>query len=224
MNGWKKLLLFIVLAFLLTPAFEFANALAAEQVLKVGAIGPFTGPAARTGEELKGSAVMAFEKIGNKIGDYRVELVWIDSQSDPAKATSAYSEAAERAGVQATILNWHSSVAAALIDLAAQYKVPHFFGMGAAAIVNEKYHSDPKYAGYWLKLWPIPSKLIIGYVECLNNAVEKGAWKPAKKLVAIYGEDTDWGRNVGEGFKKMFKGTGWEIASEDYFPLTQTDF
>ena len=118
--------------------------LAAAKVFKLGVLGPFTGPSAKTGAEFKGSVKMALEKIGNKIGDYEIQLVWIDSQSDPAKATSAYSEAAERDGIQAAILGWHSSVAIAVMDVAAQYKVPHFFGFGASEVVNEKWRSDNK--------------------------------------------------------------------------------
>lgn len=111
------------------------------------------------------------------------------------------------------------------MEVTAQYKVPHIFGMGAAEIVNEKYLSDPDKFSYWgAKGWPVPGKLMLGYVECLNNAVEKGLFKPASKKVAIYGEETDWGRSVGASFKKEFEKTGWEIAFEDYFPLTQTDF
>ncbi len=198
---------------------------ATAKVFKLGVLGPFTGPSAKTGAEFKGSVKMALEKIGNKIGDYEIQLVWIDSQSDPAKATSAYSEAAERDGIQAAILGWHSSVAIAVMDVAAQYKVPHFFGFGASEVVNEKWHSDNQKYHYWGgKGWPVPGKLMKGYVECINNAVAKGLFKPEKKLVAIYGEDSDWGRSAGGALKKKFQETGWEIASEDYFPLTQTDF
>ncbi len=198
---------------------------ATAKVFKLGVLGPFTGPSAKTGAEFKGSVKMALEKIGNKIGDYDIQLVWIDSQSDPAKATSAYSEAAERDGIQAAILGWHSSVAIAVMDVAAQYKVPHFFGFGASEVVNEKWHSDNKKYNYWGgKGWPVPGKLMKGYVECINNAVAKGLFKPEKKLVAIYGEDSDWGRSAGGALKKKFEETGWKIASEDYFPLTQTDF
>ena len=32
-----------------------------ENVIKIGVIGPFTGPAARVGEEFKGATQMAFE-------------------------------------------------------------------------------------------------------------------------------------------------------------------
>ncbi|GAB4271588.1 MAG: ABC transporter substrate-binding protein [Deferrisomatales bacterium] len=199
--------------------------LGAEKVFKVGVLGPFTGPSAKTGVEFKGSVEMALEKIDYKIGDYKVEVVWIDSQSDPAKAASAYAEAAERAGIQAGVLNWHSSVAVAAMDVAAQYKVPHMFGFGATEVVNEKWRSDPDKYSYWGgKGWPVPAKLMLGYVECLENAIRSGAWKPEKKLVAIYGEDTDWGRSAGGALKAEFTKKGWKVVSEDYFPTTQTDF
>jgi branched-chain amino acid transport system substrate-binding protein len=45
-----------------------------------------------------------------------------------------------------------------------------------------------------------------------------------QKTVAIYGEDSDWGRSLGGALKDFFEDKGWEIVSEDYFPITQTDF
>ncbi|WP_373500074.1 ABC transporter substrate-binding protein [Desulfococcus sp.] len=198
---------------------------AAEKILKVGVLGPFTGPSAKNGAEFKASVEMAMDKIDYKVGDYKIELVWIDSQSDPAKAASAYAEAVERMGIECAMQNWHSSVAVAAMDVAAQYKVPHWFGFGATEVVNEKWRSDPAKYSYWGgKGWPVPAKMAVGYVECLNNAVEKGTWKPANKKVAVYGEDSDWGRSLGGALKTMFVDKGWEIVSEDYFPITQTDF
>jgi len=205
--------------------FLFSTGAFAASTFKLGVLGPFTGPSAKTGSEFKGSVTMAMENIDYKIGDYKIELVWIDSQSDPAKATGAYAEAVESKGVQVAMLNWHSSVAAAVMDVAAQYKVQHMFAMGAAEIVNEKYKSNPEKYSYWAaKGWPIPGDLIPGYVESINAAVASGKFKPEKKIVAIYGEETDWGRSVGAAFKSGFLATGWTILSEDYFPFTQTDF
>ncbi|MEW6265120.1 MAG: ABC transporter substrate-binding protein [Thermodesulfobacteriota bacterium] len=198
---------------------------AQEKVLKIGGISPYTGPASRTGAEFKAAMQLAFEKVGHKIGDYKVELYWIDCQSDPAKASAAYAEAVERHGVQATLNMWHSSVAIALIDLAAKYKVPHYFGPGGASkVVNEKYQSNKNYAGFWLKGMPTPPKVTRKYVDAIENAVKKGLWKPANKKVAIFGEETDWGRGIGEGFREQFTKAGWEIATEDYFSMTQTEF
>jgi branched-chain amino acid transport system substrate-binding protein len=224
MNHWQRFLVFMISVSLLVSLSPI-NSSAADKILKIGGIMPLTGPAARTGAEFKAALQLAFEKIGYKIGDYKVELIWIDDQSDPAKASSAYAEAVERYGVQATVTMWHSSVAIALIDQAAKYKVPHYFGPGGASIVvNEKYLSNPNYAGFWLKGMPTPPKVTQKYVDCLQNAMAKGYWKPANKKVAIFGEETDWGRGIGGGFKQQFSKAGWEIVAEDYFSMNQTEY
>jgi branched-chain amino acid transport system substrate-binding protein len=196
-----------------------------EKVIKIGVEGPFSGPSARTGEEFKGSVQMAFEAINYKVGDYKIELVWIDDQSDPEKGTRAYEEAVVGQGIIAGFLGWHSSVAVAQMEVTAKHKVPHFFAMGATGLVNEKFNSDQEKYGYWMtKGWPDPSKLSIAYVDTLDDAMKAGTWTPAEKKVAIYGEDTDWGRSFGGAIKKQFEDAGWTIASEDYFTKEQTEF
>ncbi|MBM2849943.1 MAG: putative periplasmic binding protein [Anaerolineales bacterium] len=201
------------------------SAPAAEKVIKIGVEGPFTGPSARTGEEFKGSVQMAFEAINYKVGDYKIELVWIDDQSDPEKGTRAYEEAVVGQGIIAGFLGWHSSVAVAQMEVTAKHKIPHFFAMGATGLVNEKFNSDKEKYGYWTsKGWPDPSKLSIAYVNTLEDAAKAGIWKPEEKKVAIWGEDTDWGRSFGGAIKKQFEDAGWTVVSEDYFTKEQTDF
>lgn len=196
-----------------------------EKIFRLGILGPFTGPSARTGEEFKGAVQMAFETIGYRIGDYKVELVWIDSQSDPQKASTAYEEAVIRNKIDAGCLNWHSSVAVAVMEITAKYKVPHFFGMGATAIVNEKYRSNTARYGYWMaKGWPVPAKLTGSYVYAIEDAIQKGLWKPTRKIAAIWGEDTDWGRSLGEALRDQLKAASWSIAHEEYVRLTETDY
>jgi branched-chain amino acid transport system substrate-binding protein len=196
-----------------------------EKVLRIGALLPLTGPAARTGEEFQGAIQLAFERVGYKIGPYRVELRWIDSQSDPQKATTAYEEAVIRGRIDAGLLNWHSSVAVAVMEVTARHRVPHFFGLGATSIVNEKYQSDPARYGYWVaKGWPVPSKLTTGYVAALEDAVARGIWKPERKRAAIWGEDTDWGRSLGAALRDQLRAASWEVVSEDYFRITETDY
>jgi branched-chain amino acid transport system substrate-binding protein len=197
----------------------------AEKVFTIGVLGPFTGPSARTGDEFRVSSEMALEAIDYKIGDYTIEVVWIDSQSDPEKATRAYEEAIVQDGVQAGVLNWHSSVAVAVMEVTAKHQVPHFFGFGATEVVNEKFNSDPEKYGYWTsKGWPTPVKLTVNYVEALENAIAEGVWSPEEKTVAIYGEDTDWGRSFGEGIAGQLEDAGWEVMDRQYFPIEQTEF
>ncbi len=222
--GTKKILQ-IVACVMAVLFFAGGQAFAADNVLKVGVLGPFTGPSAQNGKEFQASVEMAMEAIDYTVGDYKIEVVWVDSQSDPAKAASAYAEAVEGKGIQAGVLNWHSSVAVSVMDVAAQYKVPHMFGFGASEVVNEKWQADPEKYSYWGgKGWPVPAKLEGNYVECINEVIEKGTWKPKKKLAAIYGEDTDWGRSAGGAYKDALLASGWEIYAEEYFPITQTDF
>jgi branched-chain amino acid transport system substrate-binding protein len=196
-----------------------------EEVFKLGFLGPFSGPSARTGEEFKASATMALEEIDNKIGHYTIEPVWIDSQSDPAKASQAYEQAIVQDGIQAGVLNWHSSVAVSCMEITAKHQVPHFFGFGATEVVNETFNADPDKYGYWMfKGWPTPKKLSVSYVQALEDAIEQGVWEPESKTVAIYGEDTDWGRSFGTAIKEQLEAAGWETVAEEYFAIDQTEF
>ena len=220
----KRLLLLASLALLSLGLFTTSLA-AQEKILRLGVEGPFTGPQAGTGAEFRIATEMALEKIDYKIGDYKVEVVWIDGLYDPAKATSAYSEAVDKQGIDVGFLNSASSVSVALMDLVATYKIPHFFTLGATGVVNQKYHSDPEKYSYWsTKIWPVPASLMQSYVDVLEAAIAKGDWKPEKKTVALYGEDTDWGRSACGSMAELFKTAGWDVVSTDYFPTTQTDF
>ena len=95
--NFKRSSLFILMALLLTfalvvsacqpaaeaPAEEVMEAEApaeeaeeATDVFKLGILGPFSGPSARTGDEFKQSATMAFDAIEWQIGPYKIEPVW----------------------------------------------------------------------------------------------------------------------------------------------------
>ncbi len=195
------------------------------KVFKLGVDGPFSGPSAKNGEEFKRSFEMAMEGIDYTIGDYKIVPVWIDDQSDPAKGTSAYEQAIVQDKIQAGILNWNSSVAVALMELTAKYKIPHFFGFGATEVVNETFASNPEKYGYWmLKGWPSPAKLAVAYVAAVDDAVANGTFKPSEKNVVLAGEDTDWGRSFCGAIKTEFEANGWKTVDEEYFPNDQTEF
>ncbi len=196
------------------------------KILKVGVEAPLTGPSASAGVQIKDAVEMAFEKINYKIGDYTVQLVWIDSQSNPEIASRAYEDAVVKDGIQTGLLNWNSSVAVALMEVTAKYKIPHFFTMGATDIVNEKFRSNQAKYSFWnFKMWPSPSKLTANYVTAVNDTIAAGLWDTGtEKRAFIYGEDTDWGRNFGNSLKVQLQETGWTIVGEKYFALDQTDF
>lgn len=197
-----------------------------QKTLKIGVIGPMTGPNARVGTAIMHATQMAFEEINYQIGDYKIKLVPIDSESDPEKGVRAYTKAVLQEGIQATLNNWHSSVAVAMMDVAARYKIPHFFGGAATKVIIDKYEKNPEKYQYWEvgKFWPVPSKLTKAYVETIKEAIKKGLWDPDAKKVSVFGENTDWGRSFGKAIAEDFREAGWEVVTEDYFPMEETDF
>ncbi len=221
---WRSLLC-ITLLVGLAVLVSCASATAAEKTLKIGIVAPYTGPNARVGEELKDIHIMAFDKIGWKIGDYKIVPVWIDDESDPEKAVRAFKDAVLREKIQAALSGYHSSVTVALMDLIAQYKIPYFFPQNESSVIVNKYKSDPvKYAYHQWKGRPNPTKLIVGYdIALFKEAIGKGIWKPANKKFSVMCEDTDYGRDFCASFKKMVQSKGWELVGEDYVPLNATD-
>ena len=208
-----------------TDAAPAAPAEETTEVFKLGVLAPLSGPSARTGDEFRMAATMALDAIDWQIGKYKIEPVWVDSQSDPAKGAQAYEQAIVQNGMQAAILNWHSSVAVSCMEIAAKYKVPHFAPYGATEVVNETWRSDPEKYFYWVnKWWPTPEKLTQLYVDALEDAIASGAWAPESKTVAIYGEDTDWGRSFGGAIKGQLEAVGWKTVAEEYFGIDQTEF
>jgi branched-chain amino acid transport system substrate-binding protein len=197
---------------------------AVEKVLKLGVLAPFTGPSARVGEEFQDSVTMAFDAIDWTVGDYKIEPVWIDGESDPEKAVRAYEAAITRDKIQVGLLNWDASEVIPLMDLVAKYKIPHFFAMGTSELIDEKYKSDPKYS-YWVgKGWPTPSKLTIAYVNAVEDAIAKGLWSVPEKKVILYGNDDEWSRGFTKAIGDQLTAAGWEIAGEEYVPIGETDF
>lgn len=194
-----------------------------EKILKVGVDLPLTGPVARVGQEFKGACEMAFEEVDYKIGDYQVKLVWMDDQADPEKGTAAFEQAIQKENIDVAMLNWNSSVAVAMMDVAAKHQIAHYFPFGATEVVNEKYASDDKYKVWIGKGWAAPSLLSVAYVAMINQAVDEGIFKPRNKKIAIFGEDTDWGRAYGQNVGQGFVDTGWEIVNEEYFAVGETD-
>jgi branched-chain amino acid transport system substrate-binding protein len=191
------------------------------KVFKLGVVADITGVAARTGIEQKNAIDMYFDEIGNKIGDYKIELVSIDTQADADKAARAYEEAIVRDKIQAGLNNFYSSVAIACMDIAAKYKIPHFMGSAESKTIWDKVRGDPVKYGYWLgKTWPIPERLVAPpYLEALTEAL------PADKhTIAVLSDDGEGPSAVRVAVGETFKAAGWKVVGDEFFGMQETEF
>lgn len=200
--------------------------------LKIGCMGPFTGPSSRTGDGFKKGVMMALEDaraegeipvvVDGKKRD--IEIVWIDSQSSPEKAVKAVTDAINRQGVEFLVNGWHSSVAMAVMDAEVPFNVVHLGHQGESQFISEKINKDPtKYRG-WFKGWPSPPIFAGLYGEPLNYFIEKGLWKPANRKAAVLVEDTDFGRGWGEALLNSLKQAGFDPLPFDVTALDETEF
>src|SRR5690625_726652 len=204
----------------------------AQEPIKVGVMGPFTGPAGRTGEGIQKGAMMAVEEAREEgllpveiDGEKRdLELIWVDSESTPEKAVRAVSDAVSREGVQLMVSGWHSSVAMAVSESESGLGIVHIGQGGESQYICEKINAGPESYRHWFKGWPSPPIFAGLYGDPLQHFMDEGLWKPQSMKAAVLVEDTDFGRGWGEALATSLENIGFEVLPYDVVPLDQTEF
>lgn len=193
----------------------------------IAVVGPMSGPNALIGEEITNVSNMVFGDAENMIGEREVELFFVDSASDPMVAVENYESivADPENNIVAGFFNWHSDVSLALMDVAADEGLAHVAALGATGEINDKYTADrDRYAG-WTKGWATPTKLGANYVTAVEDAIAAGSFDVSGgRTVAIYGEETSWGRGFGGGMRESLEAAGWTVVAEVYVDAEGTDF
>jgi len=200
--------------------------------ITLGVMGPMTGPASRTGESFRKGAQMALADareagevpvmVGGQERD--VEIVFVDSESDPEAAVRAVRDAVERQGVDMMVAGWHSSVAMAMTDATAELDIVHIGHNGESQYICEKINEDPdRYVG-WFKGWPSPPIFAGLYGEPLRHFIDEGLWTPAGMKAAVMVEDTDFGRGWGEALVTQLSEAGFDVMPYDVTALDETEF
>ncbi len=197
-------------------------------VIKLGLVAPLTGNASGSGEGLKNGAVLAFSEIDWTIGNYRIELVDIDSESanlDSGAIAAKYQTAVNDQNLVAGLLNWHSSVALELMEVAADARMAHMFPLGASDQINATYDSDPsRYVVWGAKGWPQPGTYVSSYLDLMQCLLTTGCeeaqaqtdWTPTFKGIFIATEPGTWGDSFEAGATRKIEEPGSYWATEGW--------
>ncbi len=182
----------LFLVFLLVGSSVFA-----QDTIKIGVVGPRTGPAAATGKAFEEGIAIALDHINAKGGvlGKKVEVVFEDTGGVPEKAAAAFEKLATRDKVPIVVGESHSSSALAQIEVANRYKVPF--------IICEAWHDDITKKNYrWVfRAGPVNSGVVDFYIAPFVK--ENGF-----KKVAIVRENSDWGVGIAERTETNMKNMG----------------
>jgi len=169
----------------------------AADTVKIGVVGPRTGPAAATGKAFEEGIAIALDHINAKGGvlGKPLEVVFEDTGGVPEKAASGFERLATREKVPIVVGESHSSSALAEIEVANRYKVP--------LIICEAWHDDITKKGYkWVfRAGPANSGVVDFYIAPFVK--ENGF-----KKVAIVRENSDWGAGIAERSEMNLKNMG----------------
>lgn len=194
----------------------FAGAVSAQDVVvKIGHVGPVSGPQAHYGKDNENGARMAIEDLNAKgvtIGGKKVklELVAEDDAADPKQGTAAAQKLcdAKVAGVVGHLNSGTTIPASAVYN---QCGIPHV----TPSATNPKLTTQ----GFKTTFRMLANDNALGAGLALHAA------KNLKlKKVAVIDDRTAYGQGVAEVFAKTAKANGIEIVDQQYTTDKATDF
>ena len=198
----------------------------AQEVIKIGVPGPYSGPAAEKGEHLKYGIQVAAEEINAKGGldGKKLELVFADTEAKPEVGVSAYEKMITRDKVRFIVGEVNSDVALATLDVVAKHGIPTIYVIPASDELGKKVKSDPqKYAKVFMTDIPV-SVMQSGSFIWLDEAAKAGKIKVKEKTYALIYEDSSWGRIVGSTWKSNMEKIGWKNVLEEVTPFKESEY
>jgi branched-chain amino acid transport system substrate-binding protein len=174
----------------------------AQNTVKIGVLTPLSPPGdAAAGQFIVRGAKMAADGVngrGGILGGRKVDLVIEDDSGTPEKGVAGFRKLATQDRVAAVIGQFHSSVMAAVQDLAEQFKIPVFATQASAKSITERHLI------YTFRTHVIDTDRVAFWNRWIKHQ--------AYKRVAFLGENTDYGIGLAEDTKKLFK--TMDVAAE----------
>ena len=167
----------------------------AQKPIKIGVLTPLSPPGdSGAGQLIVRGAKMAVDEInarGGVLGGRKVEAVIEDDGGTPEKGVAGLRKLASQDQVVAVIGQFHSSVMAAVQQVAEQFKVPVFATQASAREITERH------LNYTFRTHVIDADRVTMWNRWIK---ERGF-----KRVAVIAENTDYGVGLVEETKKQFK-------------------
>lgn len=203
----KARVLAIVLATVATASWTTS---AAADVIKVGIIGPFSGPYALFGRNFQLGVQAYAAAHGDHVGPHEVKFIYRDLDApNPSRAKAIAQELIVKDNVHYLGGLYFTPNALAIAPLLEEAKVPLVVFNAAASVITEK---SPYIVRTSFTIWQ-------NTVPAAQAARQLGARK-AVIVVSDYAPGID----AEKSFKTTFEGLGGTVADSIRVPLNATDF
>ncbi len=185
--------------------------------IKIAATLPLSGGAANFGQAARNGADMALAEVNGAGGVLSRQVVMDvqDNRCNPTEAVKVVTQMLSDGGYSALFDGLCSSVVLASMPVVDRAQIPYMVATASATAISEK--SGVGGSKWTFKFNPTDASMAAAMVSWLT---EKGL---ADKI-AFLGEDTDFGRSGGDGFKAALKARGKALLSEDYYQQGTADF
>ncbi len=211
----KKITLMLLgLSFLITACggSEEAKTAKAEETIKIGGLGPLTGPLAIYGVTATNGSKLAFEEI-NKNGGIlgkQVEFVLFDEKGDSTEAVTAYNRLVDE-GIVALVGDITSKPSLAVAEIAAQDNMPMITPTGTQFNITE--------AG--------PNVFRVCFTDPYQGVILASLAKNnlnAKTVAIMVNNSSDYSDGVAEAFIKEAERLGLQIVAKEGYAEGDKDF
>lgn len=214
MKTIKMILLIAIVLLSILTFFTPANLVAAEKTLvKIGFIGPLTGPNAAMGLGSRNSADLAIKEANAREDlPYRFEMVVLDDASDPATGVAAATKLCSDPLVAAATTHFNSPVGLATIHVFHRYGVPQMFWGGIHPDITNKYN--------YPEVTRINPNTLVEHARLVQFVVQKLEYKDW----SIIYDTTSYGKSCLDAVKPALTKAGGRILSEDGITVGTQDF
>ena len=180
-----------------------------EQGLKIGAVLPYTGAFARSGQSMIEVLPLLVDQVNacGGVNGKSVSLVVEDDQSQPQLAASALSKLIDVDQVDAAIVGFVNSSSPEIIDIAVQNQIP-VISPGTTSPVFTEHARQERFNGFWARTAPSDAHRAA--------ALAKMAIDRRYRTVSLVVADTDDGISFEQAFIAHFEKLGGTVLDKDF--------
>lgn len=177
------------------------------RTVRIGVVGPFEGPNAHIGEMIMNSVRLYFNQHPND--SLRVELVPIDTKSNPASAVAALQSSVPDSSLVALIAFYHSSTALAGKPIIQDAKIPTLIYSASNPAVTDS-------APYYFRLVPTDDNQAIVLTDFAKSL-------GARSVAILYFAD-EYGRGLSDGIQARARQENIPVVATQSYDESTTDF